>query len=338
MAAAFFSRMFDYFNAWLIMGSTLAIALASEKAYLLASSAIGKRKGVPTPERWSIRHSFMTEVSLPESAPVKCSLYCPALAFASLMTLCASIPLCTYIAVIDNGADVIQLALSMLLSEVFALFSLYSLRTEYSSEAARAETRSVIRCMVPLTACWASLASFLIQNGLDSDPFSLNSFFMTEHMLSMSWWGISGVLLFIFCILSQIPYRNVFSGTLLLLCGEGDNFRGAPRGILQIWSVFRSFIIVALTVYVLFPSNLLRGINGILGISWHGQALNFVAFWLSVSLTRILAVPLCRRAISVIERPLPQRARGALLYVLVVAAMALLWYEGVILSQEAAAY
>ena len=199
------------------------------------------------------------------------------LAFAALLTVCACLPVCTYIPIIDNGADVVQLAQFMLLSEVFVLVSLYAAGTEEALEIARAEMRNMIRFLIPFMAACASIAAYLIKNGLDTDPFSFNSFSLFGQMRSMSWCGVAGMLLFMLAVLSQAPQRGASSGTLLLEEGELPDYGGAPRGILQIWSVVRSFIVVAVMTYIVFPSELMGTFGESAAIAWSGQAVNFVA-------------------------------------------------------------
>ena len=59
---------------------------------------------------------------------------------------------------------------------------------------------------------------------------------------------------------------------------------------------------------------------------------------LSAAAMRLIAAPLCREAMALIERALPEYARGCVLYLLTVAAVLLLWYEGIVLSLEAASF
>lgn len=336
----FFSMIFKYFNAWLLMCFALVAAIMTEKLYLrLAFSVLKKRReGSGAPIVRSLRALFRLEIGLPGSAAVNIALYCPSLAIASLMTVCASLPFCTFIPIIDNGSDLIQLVHFMLLSEVFALISLYSLGTDTGNEIARGEMRNMLRLLAPLMACCASLASFFTKNGLDSDPFSLNSFSIAGDFASMSGWGIGGILLFVFVILSQIPHRSIAAGSGLFRQGESPEFEGAPRGMLQIWSTFRAFIVISLVTYILFPADLITTLSEGLGISWRGQALNFIVFWLAVVSARLFLVPVCWIAVEFIESKIPKPVRGSLVPILTVIAMTLLWYEGILLSQEAAAF
>lgn len=332
---------FKYFNAWLLLAAVLMAAVVSEKLYIIGAVVISRRAlreaGVPLMK--NLRASFHEEVSLPQNSWVNIALYSPALAFAALMTVCASVPFSTFIPIIDNGSDIIQLVQFMLLSEAFALISLYALGTADANDAARAEIANFLRFFLPVMACCASLASFLIKNGLDADPFSLNSFSVAGQLTSMSKWGLTGVALFVFLILSQVPHRDYMSGCALLKAGEVPGYRGAPRSLLQLWALFRSFIVIALVTYILFPADFLASYGSKLGISWIGQTLNFLVFWSAVILMRAIGAPLCWIAADMIKSKLPKPMRGMFFVVFItICAMLLLYYEGIILSQEAAAF
>lgn len=338
MSSRIFISLFQYFNAWLLIAFVVALAALSEKIYFRGLAAFRPKAAGDGRPSVNFARWFRSPVALPGGARVRTALFCPVLAFAALLTVCACLPVCTYIPIIDNGADVVQLAQFMLLSEVFVLVSLYAAGTEEALEIARAEMRNMIRFLIPFMAACASIAAYLIKNGLDTDPFSFNSFSLFGQMRSMSWFGVAGMLLFMLAVLSQAPQRGASSGTLLLEEGELPDYGGAPRGILQIWSVVRSFIVVAVMTYIVFPSELMGTFGESAAIAWSGQAVNFVVFWLSVAAMRVAAVPLCRAVVAAVERPLPAYARGGVVYALTAAAVLLLWYEGIVLSMEAAAF
>lgn len=338
MHSMIFVSLFQYFNALLLIAFVAALAIVSEKMYFKAFAAFKKEYGAKERPGAGLSGWFRAPVVLPSDARAGMALFCPAFALAALLTVFACLPICTYIPVIDNGADIVQLAQFVLLSEVFVLVSLYAAGTEEALRIARAEMRGMIRFLIPFMAACTSIAAYLIKNGLDTDPFSFNSFSLFGQMRSMSWWGVAGVALFIISVLSQAPQRGTSSGTMLLAGDELPDYSGAPRGILQIWSILRSFIIVAVVTYIVFPSEFMTTFGDQAAIAWSGQAVNFLIFWLAVAAMRLIAVPLCRALVAGIEKPLPEHARGSVVYILTVAAVLLLWYEGILLSMEAAAF
>ena len=136
MIAEIFASLFQYLNAWMLIAFVVAAAVVSEKLYFAAFSAVrGKVEegGAVCKFPPLVPHSR----SLPGGARRGAALYCPVFAFAALLTVCACLPICTYIPIIDNGADIVQLAQFMLLSEVFVLMSLYAAGTEEALEIAR---------------------------------------------------------------------------------------------------------------------------------------------------------------------------------------------------------
>lgn len=338
MAAKIFVSLFQYLNAWLLIAFVTAAAVISEKIYFAGLSAFYKKTGRGDISAVSFSKMFRTAVILPKSARRGAALYCPVLALAAQMTVCACLPICTYIPIIDNGADVVQLLLFMLLSEVFVMIALCSVGTEEALEIARREMRDMVRLFFPFMAICSSIAAYLIKNGLETDPFSFNSFSLFGQMRSMSWPGVSSVALFAFVVLSQIPQKGRESGTLLFRDGELPEYNGAPRGVLQIWSVVRSFLAIAVIVYIVFPSDLMTTFGESAAIAWGGQAVNFVIFWLSAAAARLCAAPLCRAGMEAAKQRLPEFVRCCLPYALTVIALLLLWYEGLLLSVEAAAF
>lgn len=338
MAAKVFVSLFQYLNAWLLIAFVAAMALAAEKLYFIVLSAFYKKIGRGESCTVNFSKMFRASVALPKNARRSAAIYCPVLAFAALMTLCACLPTCTYIPIIDNGADVVQLSLFMLLSELFVMIALYSVGTNDALETARLEMRAMVRLFFPFMALCASIAAYLIKNGLDTDPFSFNSFSLFGQMRSMSWAGVASIALFILIAFSQIPQKGRESGTLLFRGGELPEYNGAPRGMLQLWSVVRSFLAISVIVYIVFPSDLMTAFGESAAIAWGGQAVNFVVFWLSVAAVRIVVVPLCHAGMERAKLRLPELIRGALPYALTLIAMLLLWYEGLLLYVEAAAF
>ncbi len=332
------SSFFHYFNAWLLMVFVVACAVVSEKIYFRCFIAFAERRGMRASVLPELMALFRATVSLPGDSRQRAALYCPAFAIAALLTICASLPICTYMPIVDNGADMVQFALIMLLSEVFVVMSLYAAGSSEALEFACLEMRNMLRFLFSFMAACSSIADYLIKNALESDPRSLNSLSSPGQMRSMSWCGIAGGALFILTVMSQTPQRDAASGTLLLKDEELAGYGGAPRGLLQLWSVMRAFIVIAVMTYIIFPNDMIGALGDSAAISWRGQAVNFIVFWFLVSLMRICAVPFCRRVMSLIESPFPEKVRGLVPYVLSVCAVLLVWYEGLLLSVEAAAF
>lgn len=335
-----FPALFNYFVAALLIMFVFAASHKSDRLYMLITGFIMKKAGrvVPAGNWAGFRTGFKEPVSVPGRALVSIAVFAPALAVASLVTLCAGLPFCTFIPITDSGADIIQMAQLFLLSEAFVVASLCSLGTKEGFGHAAAEVNDVLRLLFAFTAATASLASFFVKNGGDRDPFSISSFSVVGRFSTMSLFGICGSLLFAFVVLSQIPGRGAAFSLSLLKEEDMPEFRGAPRALLSMWSAARSFIIISIVVFVFFPYNLIDNIGEGAGIAWYGQAINFAAFWLAVLLFRLAVVPFCQLTMSFIERRLPAKLACAAMPFFVAAAMALLWYEEALLLQEAAVF
>ena len=335
-----FPALFNYFVAALLIIFVFAASHKSDRLYMHMSAFIMKKSGrtVPDAHETGFRTMFRSPVSVPGSALTVMAVFAPALAVASLVTLCAGLPYCTFIPITDSGTDIIQMAQIYLLSEAFAVAAFCSLGTKEGFDHAAAETKDIIRLLFALTAAVASLASFFVKNGADRDPFSISTFSVVGRFSTMSFYGITGALLFAFVVLSQIPGKGAAFSSSLLKEDEMPDFGGAPRALLRLWSSARSFIIRSIVVFVFFPYNLVDNIGEGAGIAWYGQAINFAAFWLAVLLFRFAAVPFCQLLMAFIERIVPAGIAAAVLPLFVAAARALLWYEEALLVQEAAVF
>ncbi len=57
---------------------------------------------------------------------------------------------------------------------------------------------------------------------------------------------------FYICDFSQIPHSDADLAVPCLKTVSSD-FNGAPRSMLQLWSIFRAFLVVALVTHIFFP-------------------------------------------------------------------------------------
>jgi magnesium-transporting ATPase (P-type) len=151
--------------------------------------------------------------------------------------------------------------------------------------------------------------------------------------------SLAGTLIFTFVIFSQIPHSNAGSGCSLLENCELPDFNGAPRSMLQLWSIFRAFLAVALVTHIFFPWGYFKGLNAGFSISWWAQSANFAAFWTMVLVTRVFGVTLCWKVMELLEKMLPiKNSRAWLCIILTTVATLLVVYEGIKISMEVAAF
>lgn len=330
-----------YFSSWLLMLMTLFIALFAESIHVyLSGKSMGKHGYIASllPVR-EIYHSMFSRIVLPETACFTLSVYCPGLAFAALIPICASIPFFSFVSILDNGGDMMQILQFAMLSETFALVSVFSLGTSGADRTAHRMVKELIRLMLPLMACFSSIAYYLAIIGVDGDTFSLNAFTLSLHLVPSAPYALAGMSLFVFVIFSQIPHSNSGFGCSVFERGELPEYRGCPRGILQLWSVFRAFLVVALVTHIFFPWSFFKGLNAGFSISWWAQTINFFAFWAAVIFVRVFGVTLSWKAMDALEKLLPCEVQPIYLrLVLILTAMAMIMYEGIRISLEAATF
>ncbi|MDO4988337.1 MAG: hypothetical protein Q4E17_04870 [Synergistes sp.] len=335
-----FADVIRYINAWLLIAFVFFFSMMLEKVYVTLTGMAAKRVGftfsMATPK--SIKEIMTMRITLPEKSNKLLALYMPCFAAAALATVCASLPYCTFVPIIGNGADFVQLTFFILLSDVFVIISLYSIWSQEVVKIAVYELISTLRILVAFVACCASIAASFTQGSMESDPLSLNLFSAVEQFRSMSAVGAVGTLLFVFLLLSQIPCRTIGNGTYLFISDEIPQFSGIPRAILELCSAMRSLLIISFVVYVFFPSNLFENLGDGFGATWGAQALNFIFFWFVVAVVRLILVPLCQLSVRFTERHLPAKIRYCFVPAVTVILMAMLWYEGMLFSQEVGAY
>ena len=321
------SMMLKYLCAWLLMLATLAGALFAEGLYSLLYGGSRQLSQLTAPLR-TIVVQARKPVILPDTARFVPSLYGPALAFAALLPICASIPFCTVIPLLDNGGDLMQIFEFALLSEVLGVAAVYSLGTISGDAAAKRFVEETLCTMTIMVACFASLAYYFESAGLSGDPFSLNTFTTGMRTLSVPWCVYAGIAVFVFLILSRTGIHDSELGCAIFEDGELVAYQGAPRAILYLWAIFKVFILTALVTHTFFPWGLFQSASASQegGISWRMQTLNFVFFWLAVVLVRVALVPLCSRLFDKMCGLLPKKLAWLPLPLFTVAAVLLVVY------------
>ncbi|MCE5200917.1 MAG: hypothetical protein LLF78_00160 [Synergistaceae bacterium] len=338
-----FYLILKYFYAGLLMCATILSAVFAESLYyyllyILKRNSQSSVKAVASP-LVLIRRAFSGTVILPETACAGLALYGPALAFAAFLPVCASIPFCTVVPILDNGSDIMQILQFFLTSEALSVLTIYSLGSPSANKSAFRLMKELACFMLPLIAFVASVSWYFNMAAPEVDAFSLNSFSVLLQGTAIGWWGTAGIILFIFIIISQIPHSGPLMGCALFDEGELVEYQGCQRAIMQIWAVFRAYIIIAVITHIFFPWNYFKTLDTSgSGISWWFQVFNFVVFWFVVIIVRVFVCPVCWKLTEMFERKIPCYARIMLFPVLTAAAMVLVYYEAVKLSLEAAAF
>lgn len=334
-------NILGYFSSWVLMLVTLMIALFAESTHTYFSGRSLSRRGMIVsllPLR-DIFKSMTMPISLPEASVIRLSIYLPCFALAALIPIAASIPFFSFLPIMDNGGDLIQILQFAALSETLAILAIFSLGTTDAQITADRMIRELVKLIVPMMAAFISIAFYYSANGIQGDPFSLNVFTTALHMTPSAPFSLAGTLIFIFVIFSQIPHSNAGFGCSLLENCELPDFNGAPRSMLQLWSIFRAFLVVALVTHIFFPWTYFKGLNAGFSISWWAQSVNFAAFWTTVLLMRVFGVTLCWKVMELLEKKIRIKNSGVwLCIILTTAATLLVVYEGIKISMEVAAF
>lgn len=340
---SFFEEALRILYAAILMGAVVFVAVTAESLHYKTLSVLDKRAG-----RSSARHiqmpfgliksSFTRTVILPEGACVPISLYGPVFVFSAFLPVCASVPFCTPVPLLDNGSDILQMFQFFLTSEALAIISIASISCPSAHAVARRMAKDAFDYMLPLVSGFASIAWYFNIAEPDADPFSLSSLSFLLHEGAMGLPGIVGALLFILLIITHVPHNGSGMGCALFSDGELAEYQGCQRTIMQIWGMLRSYIIIALVVYSIFPWDYLKSQVSGAAISWWFQALNLLLFWLTVIAVRFLPAPLCWRAAGYLEKRFSANARLLLAVALAFAAIALVVGDAVRLSLDAAAF
>ena len=328
--------LLKYFFGWLFICSAIALALASESlaSYVFKIVFGGQKGGLAYPT--GRLRSFYYERGLYCSF-ARVLIYAPALALAALLPVCAAVPFFSFFPILNNGADTLQIIQFMLLSDVVVFAVFYAVATEESFAAAKKQILNTTRLILPMLIYFVSLVAYGEALGNRSDIFSINSLSgLTMSADSSLFFAAS--FLFVFAILSGIPHLNESYAVTLLENGEVRGLFGLSRFILEVWAIFRAFIVIAIMVNILFPSAFLNHYLHISGQLWLHQFALFLCFWSITVFTRVFIVPLCWKLSDRMAKLLPKPFSDYALWILTGSAALLMFIEIVNISAETAAY
>ena len=328
----------EYFFAWLFICVTLGIAIAAEalSSMLFANDskplARMARLRLPITRLSSL---YREKILLPDTA-VTLLLYGPILAFAALLPVCAAIPFFTFTPILSNGADLLQIIQFFLLSDVLMVIVFYSLSSPASSLRARKQISNTVRLVMSVVLFFVMLAAYADVVGSVSDVFSIST--LSSAIVSAASLPLYlGVVLFLFVIFSQLPHSEDCS-VVLLDADELPEFRGLPRFLSEIWSLFRSFVIVALVVNIIFPTSSFTAGPAVKSVPWLSQIALFVSFWFTAIIMRVTVVPLCWKLYDKLTDYLPPVLSDKIVWILTAAASSMILIGIMVVSAENAAY
>ena len=318
-----------YLFACLLVSSTIFIAVFSDTAAMFVFRTLFKDAPVkPEYPLNFLKDIFMEKTTISPSAVITISLYGPACAFAALLPVCAVIPFFSFIPIMDNGADLLQIAQLLLLSDVIAIISVGALGVSGSITTVKVMFKESISQILPLVVFFVSVSAYVNVDGLSADVFSLASLqSLSDTYTKVPILFYVGICIFCFVILSQLPHKDYKTPIYFLKPGELAEYKGMPRFLMTSRSLFRSFILTAIVVDIFFP--LMRFIlpTPNLPVSWLAQLSVYIEFWTIVILARSILVTLSWLLFDKINALLPRNLRPALVPVLTFLAAALVFFR-----------
>lgn len=286
------TELFKYFFAWFLIALIFVVALLTE---LAATQILNMADGY-TNRNLLFAYRYARRQYLRGFYGGHCSrifypIYTPALAFAALFPVCSSIPYFTFLPIMESGADLLQIINFLLLSEGLVIISIYSLATRDSIFFVNRMIKNLICLYFPLMIFFIVIAMYRKYLGEMDRIFSLDTFSGFYRSGIMNVKVTTGMLIFAFTILSQIPHESFKRAIYFANSSELTSYSGVPRLILNSHSLFRSFIILSVIVELFFTIVSVKLNLGFLSNSWLNQLANFLSFWFSVLIVRVLFIP-----------------------------------------------
>lgn len=318
----------------------LLIAIFSETATLYIINFFKKQSKVKAevyPINF-IKDQYSSKVVFPESACTIVTLLGPVLAFAALLPVCAAIPFFSFIPIMANSPDLLQITQFFILSDTFAIITVYAVGSENSNYIAKRMAIDSVYLIFSMVAFFTVIATYIEIGGATTDVFRLNSVTVFNTLTTASSTIYLTMFVFVFLIFSQLPLEKYKAAKYFINDASVTECQGPPRLIMSLWSLFRSFIITALVVVIVSPLPNVPVTFQPWGISWIPQFINFFSFWITVIFTRVFLVSTSWAILHKFKSKLPNRLSPFVLPVLILIVTGFILMTIFILSSKAALF
>lgn len=315
-------------------------ALFSETATLYIINFFKKQRKVKTeiyPINF-IKDQCISKVVFPDSAFTVVTLTGPILAFAALLPICAAIPFFSFIPIMANSPDLLQISQFFILSDTFAIISVYAVGSENSNYIAKKMAIDSVYLIFSMLAFFTVIATYIEIGGATTDVFRLNSFTVFNTANTASSTIHLTIFVFVFLIFSQLPLEKYKAVKYFIKDASVTECQGTPLLIMSLWSLFRSFIITALIVAIVSPLPNVPVTFQPWGISWIPQFINFFSFWITVIFTRIFLVSTSWAILHKLQSKVPNRFSSLVLPVFILIVMGFVLITIIMLSLNAALF
>lgn len=280
-----------YFSDWFLIAVIFLIALLTELFASYILDLFSGDKNILYSYRY-LRRTYRQRFSLGKDVLSFYPVYFPAFTFAALFPVCSALPYFTFIPLLENGSDLLQITQFMLLSDAFALISVYSVANRESVFRVNKMIRDLICLYLPLIFMLTMLALYKRYLGELDKVFILDSFMSIASSIDNTVSLRVAVVMFSALVVSQIPHSNFKRAVYFVKPDEFASYSGVPRILMNAWGLFRSFLIMTIVTELFFTFVSYKLFSSTDLPVWFVSFANFMAFWVSVLLFRVIFVPL----------------------------------------------
>ncbi|MGI6442259.1 MAG: hypothetical protein GXZ13_04325 [Synergistaceae bacterium] len=265
-----------------------------------------------------IKKQFLSKVVLPETASVAIVISAPVLALSALMPICTTIPYFSFIPYIQKNTDLLQIVQFLLFSEVFATLAIYALGTKVSRLIAKEMIKEFAYSCFFIIAFFTLIAVYIDKTSSITDTFKLSSL-AVSGLLSTKNFLVYAVLLFISAIIfALLPHETRKNSKYLTNNNVLVEFQGAPRVIISLWSLLRSFLIISIILVTLLPFINIPSNSQNINIPWFIKTINFFVYFITIILTRSFVIPIFWEIRDKLKHILPRLLSLILIHLIII--------------------
>lgn len=315
-------EQFEYLVAWAAMTAVIVTLLTMSEVLYGFFLFLAGGSGGNTHPFTSIAASASAPIVLSENASRRSALLLPILALAALFPACASISFLTFSPLIDNGGDLLQILLFVVLSEVFAAAAICAQGTKRAQRCASRLFCESVRLMIVMMAAFSSLAIYFSSLGAQGNLYSLTTYYGSLHLKYLDVRVLAAIAVLVVLALSHMSVSDEGGSDGVFSEMPPTEYDGIQRAMLQIWIAFKSFLAAMLITQIFFPWFLIGDSSF---LSAQIQAL--ILFWLAVIATRTFGVMACRKARSFLEAQTSPAFVALMMLCMTCAAVSVIYYE-----------
>lgn len=265
-----------------------------------------------------LKKQFFNKVVMPETASAVIVVWAPILALSALIPISTTIPLFSFIPYLQINTDLLQIVQFFLLSDVFAVLAICALGTKTSRQIAKEMTKEFAYLFFFIFLFFTVIAIYIDKTSKITDAFKLNSLALSG-LISTENFLIYTVLIFISIIIfSLLPHEVSEHSNYLVNDDVLIEFQGAPRAMLSLWLLFRSFLLISIILIMIFPFTNIFSYSQNINIPWFLKVINFLVYFVAIIFMRIFVIPIFWTARNKLKQKLPRFLSCILFHLIIV--------------------